>query len=109
MKIFVWFCLLDDSKRETESFPAGISRAAEAAKIRGDDVLQPTSSGKTTAQGDIKQRQENSRKRTENASESWEDKGTASEPRYWKYECEQLLELRGCELSLSVASCQEQK
>lgn len=70
VKIFVWFCLLDDSKRETESFPAGISRAAEAAKIRGEDVLQPTSSGRTTAQGDIKQRQENSRKRTENASES---------------------------------------
>lgn len=32
-------------------------------------------------QGDTKQRQENSRKCTENASENWENKGTASEPR----------------------------
>lgn len=70
VEIFGWFCLLDDNKNETESFPAGIPRTVEAGRFLGDGVLQLTSSGRTTAQGDTKQKQENSRKCTENASES---------------------------------------
>lgn len=82
MEILVWCCFLDDNKKETESFPAGIPRTAEAGEILGNGVLQPPSSGRTTAQGDTKERQENSRKCTENARESRENKGIASEPRY---------------------------
>lgn len=89
--------------------PAGIPRTVEAGEVLGDGVLQPTSSGRTTVQEHTKQRQENSRKCSANASETWENKGTASEPRYWKYECKQLLELSGCELTLFAASCQDQK
>lgn len=82
MEILVWFCLLDENKNETESFPAGTPRTVEAGEILGNGVLQPPSSGRTTAQGGTKERQENSRKCTENARESRENKGTASEPRH---------------------------
>lgn len=47
-------------------FPAGIPRTVEAAEILGDDVLQLTSSGRTTAQGDTKQ----GRKTRENAQKT---------------------------------------
>lgn len=55
---------------EMKLIPAGIPRTVEAGEFLGDGVLQPTSSGRTTAQGDTKQRQENSRKCTANASET---------------------------------------
>lgn len=54
VEIFVWFCLLDENRNETESFPAGILRTEESGKFLGDGVLQPTSSGRTTGRHQTK-------------------------------------------------------
>lgn len=61
-EIISWFCLLGDRKTKPNVFLLVTPELRRLGEVLGDGVSQPTSSGSTTARGDTKQGQENSRK-----------------------------------------------